>query len=178
VTGPRIVLLGLMGAGKSTVGRLVATRLGYPFVDNDEQVRIRAGRTAREVAEADGLDRLHELEAAALRDALSRPPPLVVTAAASAVAALAGPLAERAFTVWLRARPETLAARTIHDPSRPVLPTGSDRGAAHAAEAMLAAQDRARAAVYGQAADLVIDVDDRRPDEIADLVVAAAGAHR
>jgi hypothetical protein len=43
---------------------------------------------------------------------------------------------------------------------------------------MLAAQDRARAAVYGQAADLVIDVDDRRPDEIAELVAAAAGAHR
>ena len=47
-----VALIGLMGAGKSTVGRLVAERLGYPFVDNDEQVQAQAGRTARQIEAA------------------------------------------------------------------------------------------------------------------------------
>jgi shikimate kinase len=175
VRARRIVFLGLMGAGKSTVGRLVAARLAAPFVDNDDQVRVRTGRRAREVEVTDGLAALHEVEAAALRDALELPTPVVITAAASAVASNAELLAARAFTVWLRARPETLAARTLRDPSRPILPAGSDAGAARTARATLATQDRTRSALYERVADLVVDVDDRTPEDAADVVLTTLG---
>ena len=167
----RVVLLGLMGAGKTTVARAVAQALGWPRLDNDEQVTAATGATAREVARHDGLDRLHEVEADVLRDVLDRPPPVVATAAASVIddPALAGWLADRATTVWLRARPETLAGRVLRDPDRPIL-AGAGRDAV---TSELEAQLARRGPRLEQLADLVVDVDDRSPAQIADLVVAA-----
>jgi shikimate kinase len=166
----RVVLLGLMGSGKSTVARALSRRLGWPRLDNDEQVAARAGASAREVARRDGLDRLHEVEAGALREALAQPPPFVVTAAASVVDddehdAL---LATRAFTVWLRARPTTLAERVRRGPDRPIL--DDDRVDVRAT---LAAQEERRGPRLLALADLVVDVDDHSPGEITDRIVAA-----
>ena len=60
MTGPastrHLVLVGLMGAGKSTVGAVCATRLGRPFVDTDHVVEATAGRTVREIFDGDGED--------------------------------------------------------------------------------------------------------------------------
>src|SRR5262249_45956694 len=83
--GRHVVLVGLMGSGKSTVGHALARRLGRPFVDNDEALEARSGRSARAIADADGADALHRLEAQALVDALARPEPAVVAMAASVV---------------------------------------------------------------------------------------------
>src|SRR5689334_14413518 len=66
-----VVLMGLMGSGKSTVGRPLAARLDRPFVDNDDRLAARTGQTAREVAAAEGADALHAREAAVLVDALA-----------------------------------------------------------------------------------------------------------
>jgi shikimate kinase len=166
----RVVLLGLMGSGKSTVAGALHARLGWPVVDNDEQVQALAGVGARELARRDGLDRLHEVEASAVRDALARPAPLVVTAAASVIddPGTGSLLAERAFAVWLRARPETLAARVRQDPARPILEHGADDILATLTEQMARRTGR-----LAGLADLVIDVDDRAPAEIADRIVAA-----
>jgi shikimate kinase len=78
-----VVLVGLMGTGKSTLGRLLAERLGRAFVDNDRELEARSGRTAREAASRDGLDALHRLEDEVLDDVLARRPGAVVAAAAS-----------------------------------------------------------------------------------------------
>ena len=62
----RIVLIGMMGSGKSTVGRLVAERIGWRYVDNDDVVRALSGREPAEIATDDGEDALHAFEAEAL----------------------------------------------------------------------------------------------------------------
>ena len=80
-----ILLVGLMGAGKTTIGRELAGRLGRPFLDSDAQLAALGGRTAREIAAADGIERLHELEATALLAALDEPVPSVIAAAASVI---------------------------------------------------------------------------------------------
>ncbi len=73
-----VVLMGLMGSGKSTLGvPLAARRLGRQYVDNDRQLELRTGQTAHELAAAVGMDELHRDEAATLLDSLARDEPAV-----------------------------------------------------------------------------------------------------
>jgi shikimate kinase len=80
-----IVLLGPMGSGKTTLGSLLAERLGRPFVDSDEQLRSRFGLTGRQIEASSGVDALHAAEVEALIEALGTDSPSVI-AAAGAVA--------------------------------------------------------------------------------------------
>ena len=107
------MLVGMMGSGKTTVGRLVAQRLGRRFVDSDEQVEARAGRTVREIFEAEGEAAFRALEAGALAEALAAPEPAVVAAAGGVVLDPGNrrALREAATVVWLRAGPGVLASR-------------------------------------------------------------------
>src|SRR3546814_16735518 len=78
-TDRHIVLLGLMGAGKSSVGRRVAKRLGRDLVDGDVVLDERTGgMTAAEVADSEGIDALHDMEAQIALDALAYTPPAVI----------------------------------------------------------------------------------------------------
>src|SRR4029077_10353207 len=81
----RIVLVGMMGSGKTTVGREIARRTGWPWLDNDDLVRELTGREPSAIAIEDGEEAPHDAEAASLGAALGRDPPLVVAAAGSTV---------------------------------------------------------------------------------------------
>jgi shikimate kinase len=113
-----------MGSGKSTVGRLLAARLGLDFVDNDVRLEARTGRVARAIEAAQGLDALHRAEAESLLTALATPDRAVIGAAAGAVlepdvvAALAAH-----DVVYLRVAPDVIAARLARagDGHRPTL---------------------------------------------------------
>jgi len=98
-----VVIVGLIGVGKSTVGRLVADRLGLPFVDNDELLIAHTGRPAERIAAERGLDELHRIEVEVIDKALDQPGSSVLTAASSVVAAEAGRAALRKarHVVWL-----------------------------------------------------------------------------
>jgi shikimate kinase len=96
----QIVLIGLMGTGKTTVGRLLAARLRWEFWDNDEALAKATGQTAFAVQHADGRAALHRLENQLLADALKGPAPTVFAAAASVV--LDPGILDGAITVWLR----------------------------------------------------------------------------
>jgi shikimate kinase len=160
-----IVLLGLMGTGKTSVGALLAERLERPLRDSDVDLLTAYGHTAAELNVLHGADYLHELEAQQLFDALAEPS--VICAAASVVErddcreALGA-----AFVVWLDAPVEVLLARFNSAPHRPRFQ--ADIGA------MLADQAARRRPLFAAVADLVVDVTKQTPAEVASIVLANA----
>ena len=166
------LLVGMMGAGKSSVGRATARLLGWPYLDNDDQVRGLAGVAPPEVASTLGIEELHRLERAAFDAVLAHPGPLVASAAGSVVDDVAWrqkPGQDGVLVVWLRARPETLLARVGAGASR-----RADATSATWTEAALARREPAFAA----AADLVLDVDEQAVDECAAALVALIARRR
>lgn len=115
-----IVVVGLMGAGKTSVSRLLGKSLGRPVRDSDEYLRERYGATAAEIAEREGTEVLHAREVEHLRAGLAeRPAPVI--AAASSVLDDPGARAELkpALVVWLDATPEFVAEKIAAKPYRP-----------------------------------------------------------
>lgn len=164
-----IVVMGLMGSGKTTVGRLLAARTGRPFVDNDARLVAQTGRDAAHTEHADGRELLHRLEATILLQDLDRTEPAVIAAAASAILDEGVRVALRrcAFVAWLRTPPAELARRVQGDASRPL---DGD------VLSMLERQDAERGARYAEAADIVVD-GDADPREAVDAIVVAYGLH-
>jgi shikimate kinase len=160
-----VLLVGMMGAGKSAVGRAVAARLGWPSLDNDDLVRTLSGLDAPALVAIHGVDELHRVELAALEEVLRHPGPLVATAAGFAVAGVAATRfpRERTTVVWLRARADTLRAR-IGD--------GADRRADAVSEPWLAETAARRAGTFAAVADVVLDVDDTTVEDVVASVVA------
>jgi shikimate kinase len=117
----RVVLVGFMGAGKSTVGPLVAARLGFEFVDMDERVEARAGMPVAEVFEARGEDAFRHEEEAVARELLTRDR-LVVAAGGGAFARpeTREVLKRNAITVFLQCDLETVLRRVPPDGRRPL----------------------------------------------------------
>jgi shikimate kinase len=125
-----LVLVGMMGAGKSTVGAECAKRLGRPLVDTDEIVASIAGAPVVEVFARDGEQAFRALEATAVADACAAPTPSVIAMGGGAVldAANRKHMRDGGFVVWLQAAPEQLAKRVGDGSSRPLLrgdPVGS-----------------------------------------------------
>jgi shikimate kinase len=158
----------MMASGKSTVGRALSRRTGWPYVDNDELVAVLAGHDTPEVAVTRGVDGLHMLEGFVVEEILGRPAPLVAGIPGSAIATVAAREQLRAggYVVWLRARLETLAARVGDGAGRPFF-------AGHDVLATLERLNEGREPQYAAAAHLVVDVDDLEPAAIAGLIEAA-----
>jgi len=87
MSGPtdHIVIIGAMGAGKTTIGTGVAQRLGLTFVDSDDQIRELTGSSGARIAETEGVSALHQLELQVFWQALASPHPSVIAAAASVI---------------------------------------------------------------------------------------------
>jgi len=161
-----VVLIGAMGAGKSTVGRLLAARLHRAFVDNDSLLRDATRSTAAEISTRDGVDALHGWERRLAVEAVTRSEPSVIAAAASLGTSpdALDDVRAHGWVVWLRAEPEVLRARMPESPERP--PIG----------ALVAAQADERAAAYRGAADLVVDTGATTPRQAVDAIIAALPA--
>jgi shikimate kinase len=162
---PRILLVGMVGAGKTTVGRALSDLTVWPYVDNDELVRRLTGREPDEIFATDGEDVLHLAEADAFDSALSLEPPVIVGVAGAIVTdpATREALREGGHVVWLRARADTLLRR---------IGSGAGRRADAADPDWLRARIREREPLYAAVAAQILDVDDATPEELAQRILA------
>ncbi|MBA3587791.1 MAG: hypothetical protein H0W41_09160 [Chloroflexi bacterium] len=152
VEGPcRVLLIGMMGSGKSTIGRLLAAATGWPYVDNDELVRRSHGATARQLVADQGEARMREAEAGALALGVAVAAPAVVGVAAGTI--LEASDRERlrlgGVVVWLRADAAVLESRAMEAEHRPWLDAGGGSWIRDA----IAERDP----LYASVADMVID---------------------
>ncbi len=163
-----VVLIGMMGVGKTTVGRLLAARLGYAFWDNDEALEAATGTTADEMQSERGQLELHKSEDALLYEALESPAPTVYAAAASVV--LNPQVLSGAFTVWLRA--------TVSDEELNIARSGQHhRPLPPDAAAFLEQLNKVRMPAYARAANAIVDAADD-PAGTCERVMESLGAVR
>jgi shikimate kinase len=163
-----IALIGLSGAGKSSVGRALADGTGWPLRDTDALIVAAAGRTIAEIFAAEGEPHFRELEAAALEEALAGGPAIVATGGGAVLReANRALLRERARCIWLDAATATLVARLgAHAERRPLL---ADPSPAERLEALRAA----RAPIYADLAELHLPSDEGAPEELAARILRA-----
>jgi len=118
------VLVGLMGAGKSSIGRRLAHKLKLPLVDLDEVIVARAGCTIPQIFEQRGEDGFRELESQLLRECLGQPSVLATGGGIVMREQNRQLLKEHPPVIWLKASPEFLAARIDGDSNRPLIAAG------------------------------------------------------
>lgn len=161
----RVVLIGMMGSGKSTIGTLLSSRTGWPYHDNDALVARLRGETARELLAGSGEDELRRTEAEALRLGLAQPAPCVLGAAAGTIldSQARRDMSEGALVIWLDASPQTLARRARNSLHRPWL--GTD------AEGWMRRTLAERAALYKSVAHLIVNTQRRRPASIVTEII-------
>lgn len=146
-----IVLIGMMGVGKSTVGRRVARELSRPFVDSDDEVVARTGRAVIEIFATDGEPAFRAIEEEVMADLLASPTPSVIAAAGGSVlsASTRARLRESGTVVWMRAPVDVLVGRTSRGTHRPAL--------ADNPRATLTQMETDRESLYGEVADITVD---------------------
>jgi shikimate kinase len=167
-TSKNIYLVGLMGSGKTTIGRSLAKRLAVDFVDSDKEIEARTGVSIPTIFEIEGEDGFRKREAQVIAD---------IAAAGGKIVATGGGVVLRAenranlkasgFTVYLNVPPQTLWERTRHDRNRPLL---------RVADPLLKLQElhEQRDGFYREVADLVIDGGRSNAQTILQLLIHEA----
>ncbi|MBR3096553.1 MAG: shikimate kinase, partial [Bacteroidales bacterium] len=159
-----ITLTGFMGSGKTTVGKVLADFLGCPFMDLDDLIVKKAGKSIPEIFAQDGESAFRQLEARLLRQTVEKYTENTVVLAlgggAVTAPASAALLREKTVCIYLRASLETLLQRLEGETAgRPL------------ADASLADRLAAREPIYEETAHVIIDTDGLTPDEVADEII-------
>ena len=162
-----ITLTGFMGSGKTTVGKVLADFLGCPFMDLDDLIVKKAGKSIPEIFAQDGEPAFRQLETRLLRQTVEKYTENTVVLAlgggAVTAPASASLLHEKTVCIYLRATLETLRARLEGETAgRPL------------ADASLADRLAAREPLYEQTAHVIIDTDGLSPDEVADEIIISS----
>ena len=161
-----IVLVGLMGAGKTSIGRRLASRLALPFKDADAEIEAAAGASIPDIFERLGEPAFREGERRVIARLLDEPVHVLATGGGAFMDANTRMLiASRAVSVWLKADLDTLVQRTSRSGHRPLLKTGDPR-------LILERLIEQRYPVYAEA-DIVVQSDDRPAERTVDAAFAA-----
>lgn len=170
-----LALVGLRGTGKSTVGKILAERVGLPFVDADAELETRVGRPIAAIFSEFGEPAFRDWEERILDDLTARPASVLATGGGVILrAANRSKLRSFGFVVWLRAVPALLAERLLGDPRGLV-----GRPALTAAGTLeeLASVLEARTPLYEEVADAAIDTSHRSAAEVAEAILDVWNPH-
>ena len=127
-----VTLVGMMGSGKTIIGRKLAQELGLPFIDSDARIVETAGISVAEIFEIAGEAKFRAMERDAIRIAIDEGPMILSTGGGAICAPdTAELLCERTIVVWLNATPETLLSRIGSTGSRPLLHGDDPLGVLH-----------------------------------------------
>lgn len=168
--GCRVLLIGMMGSGKSTIGRLLADATGWPYADNDELVLQAHGATPRRLLAERGEAAMRRAESDALAAGLALQAPAIVGVAAGVVLDEADreALKDGGIVVWLRAAADALAERAAGADHRPWLDADP--------VAWMSATLAAREPLYASVADRVVDTGAMPPEMAVGGLVNWLGA--
>jgi len=161
-----VVLIGLMGAGKSTVGRRLAKRLSVPFIDSDDEIKKAAGCSIEDIFELFGEQEFRAGEKRVMDRLLDEGPMVLATGGGAFMnAEVRARILQASTSVWLKAGLEALAERTSRRGGRPLLQTGDPR---KTLEKLI----QERYSVYDQAT-IAIDTDTETHDSAVELIIEA-----
>ena len=166
-----LFLVGYRGTGKSTVGRLVADRLGWNFIDADDRIEAAAGMTIADIFAAEGEPGFRDRESAVLADVCGLTRQVIATGGGVVLRpANRDRLKSAGFVAWLDASPETIWRRMVTDPT-----TAGRRPNLTAKGGLDEVRDlvRVREPLYREAANLRVDTDGVSPDAAAAAILAA-----
>ncbi|MBP2292263.1 shikimate kinase [Azospirillum rugosum] len=166
-----VVLVGLMGAGKSAIGRRLAARLHLPFVDADTEIEAAAGCTIAEIFARDGEAVFRSVERKIIARLLTEQPVHILATGGGAFMdpETRAMIRRHGLSVWLRAELDVLLARTARRTHRPLLNSGDPKE-------ILQRLMTARYPVYAEA-DLTVISDERPPEATVEQVLDALEAH-
>jgi XRE family aerobic/anaerobic benzoate catabolism transcriptional regulator len=172
IPGDRVALIGMRGAGKSTLGRIAAERLGWQFVEINREIERENGFSVSEIFSLYGQDGYRRLELAALRNIASRPGSMILTTGGGVVAEPAAfdLLLSSFLTIWIKASPDEHMARVRQQGD--LRPMGNDR----AAMAELIAILSSREPLYAKAI-AVVDTSGTTVEVAADALIATIKSH-
>jgi shikimate kinase len=169
-----VALVGMMGAGKTSIGKRLAVRLEVAFADADHEIEAAAGMTVAEIFAKYGEPEFRRLERSVIARLLHEKPGILATGGGAYIDdATRAAMKESAFTIWLKAPIDILLGRVRkrqeHDQSRPLLNSGDMRATLEKLSAM-------REPVYALA-DMVLESGDEPHAVLLDKIVAALTSH-
>lgn len=166
-----VVLVGLMGSGKTSIGRRISDATGLPFIDTDEEVAKAADCTIPEIFARYGEQEFRSGERRVIQRILNGPPAVVATGGGSFMdAGTRSAIAKQGITIWLRAGLDTLVERTRRKNTRPLLREGDPRK-------ILERLMEERYPIYGKA-DIIVDVGTEHADQTAKRTMGKLYAFR
>jgi shikimate kinase len=168
----RIILIGMMGAGKTTIGRELARRFGMRFVDCDHEIEARTGVKVPTIFEIEGEDGFRRRESQVI-DELTQADGLVIATGGGAVLdpGNRAMLASRGVVVYLNVPPHVLWERTRHDRNRPLLQVANPRERIHTLHAQ-------RDPLYREVAHIVVDGGRGNPGNTVRQIIRALEQRR
>lgn len=161
-----VVLVGMMGAGKTCIGRRLSDRLGAEFIDADDEIETAAGCKIEDIFEIYGEQAFRDVERRVIARLLDGPPQVIATGGGAFMdKKTRKKIKEGAVSIWLRADLDLLLSRVARRTDRPLLKAGDQR---KTLESLM----RDRYPVYGEA-DVVVDTGRESPDATVEKVLAA-----
>ena len=159
----KIVLLGFMGSGKSTIGKLLSERLEVPFLDLDEEIVQKTGLSIPEIFSSLGEEKFREIERETLMGLLSKPESLVISTGGGAPAYKDNMelINENSISIYLKADFEKLWERISKDSNRPLVTAGKKK----------VRELFARRIPFYEKADIVVRTDIFTPDETVERIL-------